>query len=154
MKADVNTATVARRMPSKVRNVAPFLLTIVFVGLFSFLSGGYILTRSAPVAILYLLCAVWLRFLRRRSRPGTLYLLALAVFGIFVAWAGFSVLWSFGPDLSWVAFDIAALYLAAVAVLGFTPVARCSFAFRCTGCWPSSLPLLYTPIWARSSRIS
>ena len=123
MKADVNTASVARRTPSRVRNVAPFLLTIVFVGLFSFLSGGYILTRSAPVAILYLLlAAVWLRFLRRRSRPGTLYLLALAVFGIFVAWAGFSVLWSFGPDLSWVAFDIAALYLAAVAVLGFTPV--------------------------------
>jgi tetratricopeptide (TPR) repeat protein len=63
---------------------------------------------------------VW--FLRRRSRPSLLYLAALAVFGLFVAWTGLSVSWSFGPDLSWVAFDLAAFYLAVAAVLGVTPV--------------------------------
>ena len=48
--------------------------------LFSFLSGGYIFTRSAPLAIVYLLlAAVWVWFLRRRSRPSLLYLAALAV---------------------------------------------------------------------------
>ena len=51
-----------------------------------------------------------------------LYLAALAVFGLFVAWTGLSVLWSFGPDLSWIAFDLAALYLVVAAVLGLTPV--------------------------------
>jgi len=103
--------------------LAPFAITLVCAGLFSFLSGGYIFTRSAPLAVVYLLlAAVWVWFLRRRSRPTPLYLAALAVFGLFVAWTGLSVSWSFGPDLSWIAFDLAAFYLAVAAVLGLTPV--------------------------------
>ena len=51
-----------------------------------------------------------------------LYLVGLAVFGLFVAWTGLSVAWSFGPDLSWIAFDLAAFYLVVAAVLGLTPV--------------------------------
>ncbi len=123
MEVGLNTARVAHRAPSRLRNVAPFAITLVFAGLFSFLSGGYIFTRSAPLAVVYLLlAAVWVWFLRRRSRPSLLYLVALAVFGLFVAWAGLSVSWSFGPDLSWIAFDLAAFYLVVAAVLGLTPV--------------------------------
>ena len=106
----------------RTRDVAPFALTLACVCAFSFLSGGYIFTRSTPIAIAYLLsAAVWAWFLRRRSRPSLLYLTALAVFGAFVVWTGLSVLWSFGPDLSWMAFDVAALYAAAAAVIGLTP---------------------------------
>jgi tetratricopeptide (TPR) repeat protein len=107
----------------RTRNAVPYAVTLVCAGLFSFLSGGYIFARSAPLAIVYLLlAAVWVWFLRRGSRPSPLYLAALAAFGLFVAWTGLSVSWSFGPDLSWVAFDLAALYLAVAAVLGLTPV--------------------------------
>ncbi len=123
MEAGLNTARVERRALDRLRNAAPYAVTLVCAGLFSFLSGGYIFARSAPLAIVYLLlAAVWVWFLRRGSRPSQLYLAALAVFGLFVAWTGLSVAWSFGPDLSWVAFDLAALYLAAAAVLGLTPV--------------------------------
>jgi hypothetical protein len=123
MEAGLNTARVGHLPPSRARNLAPFAITLVCAGLFSFLSGGFIFTRSAPLAVVYLLlAAVWVWFLHRRSRPSLLYLAALAAFGLFVAWAGLSVSWSFGPDLSWIAFDLAALYLAVAAVLGLTPV--------------------------------
>jgi hypothetical protein len=122
MEAGPNTARVGHRAPRRLRDAAPFAITLVFAGLFSFLSGGYIFTRSAPLAVVYLLlAAVWVWFLTRRSRPSLLYLVALAVFGLFVAWTGLSIAWSFGPDLSWMAFDLAALYLAVAAVLGLTP---------------------------------
>ena len=123
MEAGLNIARVGHRAPSRSRNLAPFAITLVCAGLFSFLSGGDIFTRSAPLAVVYLLlAAVWVWFLRRRSRPSLIYLVALAVFGLFVAWTGLSVSWSFGPDLSWLAFDLAALYLAVATVLGLTPV--------------------------------
>jgi len=123
MEAGLNTARVERRAKDRARNAAPYVLTLVCAGLFSFLSGGFIFTRSAPLAIVYLLlAAVWVWLLRRRSRPSLLYLAALAMFGLFVAWTGLSVTWSFGPDLTWIAFDLAALYLAAAVVLGLTPV--------------------------------
>lgn len=125
MSRQVNTGRVARPSSSRARNVAPVALTVACAGAFSFLSGGYIFTRSAPLAIVYLLlAALWVWFLRRESRPSPLYLCALGVFGLFVAWVGLSVLWSLGPDLSWVAFDLTALYLVVAAVLGLTPVRR------------------------------
>ncbi len=123
MEAGLNTARVERRVLSRMRNAVPYAVTLVWAGLLSFLSGGFIFTRSAPLAIVYLLlAAVWVWFLRRRSRPSRLYLAALAAFGLFVAWTGLSVAWSFGPDLSWIAFDLAALYLVVAVVLGLTPV--------------------------------
>ncbi|MCX6364171.1 MAG: O-antigen ligase family protein [Actinobacteria bacterium] len=123
MEAGLNTARVAHRAPGRLSDAAPFAITLICAGLLSFLSGGYIFTRSAPLAVVYLLlAAVWVWCLRRRSRPSLLYLASLAVFGLFVVWAGLSVSWSFGPDLSWIAFDLAALYLAVAAVLGLTPV--------------------------------
>ncbi len=51
-----------------------------------------------------------------------LFLVALCVFTAFTVWSGLSVLWSYGPDLTWVAFDLTAFYLAMVAVLGLTSV--------------------------------
>ena len=109
-------------MPGGVRDVVPFALTVACAGAFAFLSGGYILTRSAPLAIVYLLLAgLWLWFLRSSARPSRLYVSALGVFGLFVAWSGLSVLWSLGPDLTWVAFDLSAFYLVVAAVLGLTP---------------------------------
>jgi len=123
MEAGPNNGRVEHRAPSRLRDLAPFAITLVCAGLFSFLSGGYIFTRSAPLAVVYLLlAAIWVSFLRRRSWPSPLYLAALAAFALFVAWAGLSVSWSFGPDLSWIAFDVAALYLVVAAVLCLTPV--------------------------------
>ncbi len=91
------------------------------VAAFSFLSGGYVIGRSTPVAVAFLcVAAVWVWFLRRSSRPPLLFLVALAVFAAFTAWSGLSVLWSFGPDLTWVSFNLTAFYLAVAAVLGVT----------------------------------
>ncbi len=52
--------------------------------------------------------------------PAHPFLVALGFFAAFAIWAGLSVLWSFGPDLTWVSFNLTAFYLAVVAVLGLT----------------------------------
>ena len=49
MEPQVNTGRVARPSLSRIRNVAPVALTVACAGAFSFLSGGYIFTRSAPL---------------------------------------------------------------------------------------------------------
>jgi hypothetical protein len=122
MESPANTARVAGET-FRARNTAPFALALVAVGLFSFLSGGYIIGRSTPVVVALLIAAaVWVWFLRRSTRPSVLFLAALAAFAAFTAWSGLSVLWSLGPDLTWVAFNLTAFYLAVVAVLGFTSV--------------------------------
>ena len=120
METPANTARVARAT-FRARNTVPFALSLAAVAAFSFLSGGYVLGRSTPVAVA-LLCAaaVWVWFLRRSTRPPILFLVALGVFAAFAVWAGLSVLWSFGPDLTWVSFNLTAFYLAVVAVLGLT----------------------------------
>jgi hypothetical protein len=93
------------------------------VAAFSFLSGGYVIGRSTPVAVA-LLCgaAVWVWFLRRSTRLPFPFLVALGLFAAFTLWSGISVLWSFGPDLTWVSFNLTAFYLAVVTVLGLTSV--------------------------------
>lgn len=104
--------------PSSWLDAFPYLVTLLAFGGFSFLSGGYVMTRAAPIAVAWLLVAsVWVWVPRVRRRPSRLSLAALAALACFTLWAGLSVLWSFGPDLSWVAFDYAALYLAMGAVL-------------------------------------
>src|SRR5512145_1486863 len=120
MKSPVNTVRVAHET-LRARNTAPYVVAVAAVGLFSFLSGGYVIGRSTPIAVA-LLCAaaVWVWFLRRSTRPPILYLVALGVFGAFTLWSGLSVLWSFGPDLTWISFNLTAFYLAVVAVLGLT----------------------------------
>ncbi len=120
METPVNTVRVVGAT-FRARNTVPFALSMAAVAAFSFLSGGYVLGRNTPVAVA-LLCAaaVWVWFLRRSTRPPVLFLLALGVFAAFTVWAGLSVLWSFGPDLTWVSFNLTAFYLAVVAVLGLT----------------------------------
>ena len=108
-----------------LRLSAPAVSTVAVVCVLAFLSGGYIFSRSAPLAIAYALFAAVLVWLARRPTKFSVVLLAALVsYGCFLMWAGISVLWSIGPDLSWVAFDVAALYLAVVALLGLTPVRR------------------------------
>ena len=88
----------------------------------SFLSGGYLPQRTTPVVFVlagFALWGVWRgRGFVRPSRP---YLIGLGAFAALVAWTGLSVLWSTGPDLSWVAFDVAALYLLVMAAVGLLP---------------------------------
>ena len=88
----------------------------------SFLSGGYLPQRTAPVVFVlagFALWGVWRgRGFVRPSRP---YLIALVAFAALVAWTGLSVLWSTGPDRSWIAFDVAALYLLVMAAVGSLP---------------------------------
>jgi hypothetical protein len=92
------------------------------VAALSFLSGGYILQRTAPVVfVLAVLAVVAVWRVRSPARPSRPYLVAAAAFGAFVAWTGLSVLWSIGPDLSWVAFDVAALYLVVLVAAGLLP---------------------------------
>ncbi len=121
METPVNTARVAGEPFYRARNAVPYAMAMAAVAGFSFLSGGYVIGRSTPVAV-GLLCAaaVWVWFLRRSTRPPILLLAALGVFGAFTVWSGLSVLWSFGPDLTWVSFNLTAFYLAVAAVLGLT----------------------------------
>ena len=97
------------------------LLLLVTFAVLAFRSGGYVLQRTAPILFVLAalaIAAVWrARGLKRPSRPLAVALIAYATF---VVWAGLSVLWSTGPDLSWYAFTVGLLYLlvmAAVAVL-------------------------------------
>jgi len=105
----------------RAADAVPFAVAVAAAGALSFLSGGYIIASSTPVVVV-LLCAAaaWMWLLRRRGLPAPLFLAALVMFGLFALWTALSVLWSYGPDLTWVAFNLTALYLAVVAVLGFT----------------------------------
>ncbi len=121
METPVHTLRVAGTPLSRARNTVPYALALAAVAAFSFLSGGYVIGRSTPIVVAFLCAAaVWVWFLRRSSRPPLLYLAALGAFGAFAAWSGLSVLWSFGPDLTWVSFNLTAFYLAVAAVLGLT----------------------------------
>lgn len=121
MEAPAYTARVAGTPLFRARNTVPYALALAAVAAFSFLSGGYVIGRSTPVVVAFLCAAaVWVWFLRRSSGPPVLFLAALAAFAAFVTWSGLSVLWSFGPDLTWVSFNLTAFYLAVVAVLGLT----------------------------------
>ena len=121
METPVHTLRVAGAPLSRARNTVPYALALAAVAAFSFLSGGYVIGRSTPIVVAFLCAAaVWVWFLRRSTRPPLLYLAALGVFGAFAVWSGLSVLWSFGPDLTWVSFNLTAFYLAVAAVLGLT----------------------------------
>ncbi len=105
----------------RVRDSIPYALALGAVAAFSFLSGGYVVGRSTPVAVAFLCAAaVWVWFLRRSTRPSPLFLAALVALAAFAAWSALSVLWSFGPDLTRIAFNLTAFYLAVVTVLGLT----------------------------------
>ena len=101
----------------------PVVAALAAAGALAFLSGGYILGRSTPVVVAFLIAAVasvWV--VRRWRRSSGLALAALGSLAAFTAWTGISVLWSLGPDLTWVAFNVTALYLVVFALVGLSPV--------------------------------
>ena len=88
----------------------------------SFLSGGYIFSRTAPIAFgLVALAVVWVWLAPRRLRLGRASLVGLSALALFTLWEGLSIAWSVGPDLSWLAFDVSLLYLVVAAVVTVTP---------------------------------
>jgi O-antigen ligase len=98
------------------------LVLLAGIAALGILSGGYIFVRTAPVVFVLAglaIAGVWL--VRRPARPSRAYLVGLIAFAAFVVWTGLSVLWSTGPDLSWVAFDVVAFYLLVAFVCGALP---------------------------------
>ncbi len=125
-RAPAEPSTSPNRRPLASLRAAPSLLvTLVLlagIAALGILSGGYIFVRTAPVVFVLAGLAVagaWL--VRRPARPSRAYLVGLIAFAAFVVWTGLSVLWSTGPDLSWVAFDVVAFYLLVAFVCGALP---------------------------------
>ena len=88
----------------------------------SFLSGGYIFSRTAPIVFgLLALAVAWVWLAPRRLKLGRASLVGLSALALFTLWEGLSIAWSVGPDLSWLAFDVSLLYLIVVAVVTVTP---------------------------------
>jgi len=107
-----------RTLPSYL----PVAALLAAVTALSFLSGGYIFERTATVAFIALAAAVvWAWLLPRRAAIGLPLAVGLAALALFVAWTGLSIAWSIGPDLSWLAFDVALLYLVVAVVVTVTP---------------------------------
>ena len=108
-----------------VRAVLAVLALLAAIAAFGFLSGGYIFTRAAPIVFVVaglVVVGVWL--VHRSERPSPAHLIGLVAFGGFVVWTGVSVVWSVGPDLSWVGFDVAAFYLLVAVVCAVLPGGR------------------------------
>ena len=100
----------------------PVALVVAAILVLSFLSGGYIFSRTATVVFVGVpLAAVWVWLVPRRLTLGGPVLVALVAFAAFTAWAGLSIAWSVGPDLSWLAFDVSLLYLIVAVVVTVTP---------------------------------
>ncbi len=108
--------------PRVVRTVLATIALLATIAAFGARSGGYIFTRSAPVVFVaagLVVAGVWI--VRRPERPSRAHVIGLAAFAALVVWTGVSVLWSVGPDLSWVGFDVAAFYLLVALVCGVLP---------------------------------
>jgi hypothetical protein len=130
MPPEANIAAGTREGPrlrlrrSRSRDLPPIVAVLAAAAAFAFLSGGYIPQRATPVAVALLVgAAVWVWVVRPQS-PSRLYLAALAVFAAFTLWTGASLAWSFGPELTWHAFNVCLLYLAVAAAVGLTPARR------------------------------
>ena len=94
----------------------PIVATLAAIGAFSFVSGGYIFSSAAVIVFVYVAVLIAWLWLAPRSLPmPRLHVLGLAAFAAFAVWEGLSVVWAVGPDLSWIAFDYAALYVLAAA---------------------------------------
>ncbi|HUK77241.1 MAG TPA: O-antigen ligase family protein [Thermoleophilia bacterium] len=100
----------------------PIVAVLAAVVALSFLSGGYIFSRTAPLVLVVLpLAGVWVWLAPRRLRLDPVALVALSAFALFALWEGLSIVWSIGPDLSWLAFDLTAFYVVVAAVVLSTP---------------------------------
>ena len=120
--------------PRAVPSLLALLALLAGITALGFLSGGYIFSRAAPVVfVLAALVAAGVWLVRGPARPSRTYLVGLAAFAAFAAWTGLSVLWSIGPDLSWVAFDFAAFYLLVAVVCGVLPGGRAQLRLAAYG---------------------
>ena len=133
---------VARR-PPRLRSL-PVATVLAAVVALSFLSGGYIFSRTAPVVFVLLpLAALWVWLAPRRLRLGRAALVGLSALALFTLWEGLSIAWSVGPDLSWLAFDVSLLYLIVAAVITARRPGLRSFVWPATATsarwcpWPS-----------------
>ena len=116
------TASPIARLALGALRCLPLVLVLAVVVALSFRSGGYIFPHTATVVFLVVpLAAVWVWLAPRRLTLGFPALVALAAFAVFTAWTGVSIAWSVGPDLSWLAFDVTALYLLVAVVVTATP---------------------------------
>ena len=108
------TLGLARLLP-----VTALLAAIVAL---SFLSGGYIFDRTAPVVFVLVPFAIaWIWTAPRRQRLGWPAIVGLTAFALFAVWEGLSIAWSLGPDLSWLAFDVTLLYMVVAVVVTAAP---------------------------------
>ena len=105
--------------------LVPVLATLGLLAVLSFRGGGYLFVEAAPWVLgWFAVMLVWVVLARPWHRPSAPLSVALAALGLLTAWGGLSILWSVGPDLSWVAFDYALLYLAFGLLLALAPVTR------------------------------
>ncbi len=100
--------------------VLPVVASLALVAALSFRGGGYIVpSATVPVVCWLAICAGWV-IAQRPGMPSSRWLwVALAALVLSAVWTGASIIWSVGPDLSWVAFDYAALYAAVLAALAW-----------------------------------
>ncbi len=110
------------RVASGALRCLPVALILAAIVALSFLSGGYIFSLTATVVFVAVpLSAVWVWLVPRRLTLGGPVFVALVAFAAFTAWAGLSIAWSVGPDLSWLAFDVSLLYLIVAVIVTITP---------------------------------
>ena len=112
----------------------PAALTLALVIALAFRGGGYIVgSATVPVVAYGLAAAVWAVAWRPRPQLSRPLMFGLAGLAGYALWAGLSVIWSVGPDLTWEAFDYAALYLLAAAALTAVPASRGRLRLACYG---------------------
>jgi len=98
----------------------PGAASLVLIVILSFRAGGYIVDSATPFVIAWLVVVgAWVLAVRPVERPPLALLTALGALGALALWTGLSIIWSVGPDLSWIAFNYAALYVAAALALAW-----------------------------------
>jgi hypothetical protein len=108
-----------------VRAAVPAFVCLAVFEILAFRGGGFTISKgggsilSTTPVVMAALLVLGLWAVTRPAMPrGRLVLVALLAFGAFAFWSGLSVLWSMGPDLTWMSFNDAAFYaLLAVALV-------------------------------------
>jgi tetratricopeptide (TPR) repeat protein len=110
---------------SRLLGLLPQVLLLAAVTALAFLSGGYIFSRTAPVALALVLGALVVLWARRpRERLPLPYAAGLVALAAYAVWTGVSVLWSVGPDLSWLSFDVTLMCLGVAWIAAVVRVGR------------------------------
>jgi hypothetical protein len=128
---DVEPAAVVPSGPGPHRRLhtalsfVPHAALLAAVLALSFLSGGYVFARATPVVLALLaVLVVWVWTAPRSLALTRIHLVAVAGLAAYAIWAGLSIVWSVGPDLTWRAFDYALLYTIVAVVAAAAPADR------------------------------